>query len=183
MRTRKARPFTYERLSSHVKENTIHEEALKRKVEPALQKKKRQKKLGFFFTSKAASAKVGRESETGNRYVSGEDVSSQKQERRKKCRHFVVQEKLNLTLQRKELPYNSCFFQLYTGAYLSSSALMPGINYFVVITHPLHQLQVRKRICCRLLDWKDQVDKKKQEGLLVYAKYFSSAVNDEYKKS
>jgi len=28
---------------------------------------------------------------------------------------------------------------------LLTSTLVPGINYFVVTTHPLHQLQVRKR--------------------------------------
>jgi len=28
---------------------------------------------------------------------------------------------------------------------LLTSTIVPGINYFVVITHPLHQLQVRKR--------------------------------------
>jgi len=68
VRTRKARPFTYERLSSHVKESTIHEEALKRKAGPTLEKKKKQKKLGFFFHSKASS-------EAGSNVVSHEEVS------------------------------------------------------------------------------------------------------------
>jgi len=36
------------------------------------------------------------------------------------------------------------FFKLYAFILLTS-ALVPGINYFVVTTHPLHQLQVRKR--------------------------------------
>ena len=36
------------------------------------------------------------------------------------------------------------FFNLYTFILLTST-IVPGINYFVVITHPLHQLQVRKR--------------------------------------
>jgi len=36
------------------------------------------------------------------------------------------------------------FLKLY--AFISlTSTVVPGINYFVVITHPLHQLQVRKR--------------------------------------
>jgi len=33
------------------------------------------------------------------------------------------------------------FFKLYAFNLLTST-LVPGINYFVVITHPLHQLQV-----------------------------------------
>jgi len=46
------------------------------------------------------------------------------------------------------------FFKLYAFILLTStlvpgmlltSTLVPGINYFVVTTHPLHQLQVRKR--------------------------------------
>jgi len=43
------------------------------------------------------------------------------------------------------------FFQLYTYFFnpyafiLLTSTIVPGINYFVVITHPLYQLQVRKR--------------------------------------
>jgi len=36
------------------------------------------------------------------------------------------------------------FFKLYAFILLTST-LVPGINYFVVTTHPLHQLQVRKR--------------------------------------
>jgi len=35
------------------------------------------------------------------------------------------------------------FFKLYAFILLTST-LVPGINYFVVTTHPLHQLQVRK---------------------------------------
>ena len=37
--------------------------------------------------------------------------------------------------------YGSLFFNLYAFILLTST-LVPGINYFVVITHPLHQLQV-----------------------------------------
>jgi len=40
--------------------------------------------------------------------------------------------------------YNVNFFKLYAFILLTST-LVPGINYFVVTTHPLHQLQVRKR--------------------------------------
>ena len=36
------------------------------------------------------------------------------------------------------------FFKLYAFILLTST-LVPGINYFVVTTHPLHQLQVRSR--------------------------------------
>ena len=36
------------------------------------------------------------------------------------------------------------FFKLYAFI-LSTSTIVPGINYFAVTTHPLHQLQVRKR--------------------------------------
>jgi len=36
------------------------------------------------------------------------------------------------------------FFKLYAFILLTST-LVPGINYFVVTTHALHQLQVRKR--------------------------------------
>ena len=36
------------------------------------------------------------------------------------------------------------FFKLYTFILLTST-IVPGINYFVILTHPLHQLQVRKR--------------------------------------
>ena len=36
------------------------------------------------------------------------------------------------------------FFNLYAFILLTST-LVPGINYFAVTTHPLHQLQVRKR--------------------------------------
>ena len=36
---------------------------------------------------------------------------------------------------------NYIFFKLYAFILLTSN-LVPGINYFVVITHPLHQLQV-----------------------------------------
>jgi len=36
------------------------------------------------------------------------------------------------------------FFKLYAFILLTST-LVPGINYFVVTSHPLHQLQVRKR--------------------------------------
>jgi len=36
------------------------------------------------------------------------------------------------------------FFKLYTSILLTST-IVPSINYFVVITHPLDQLQVRKR--------------------------------------
>jgi len=36
------------------------------------------------------------------------------------------------------------FFKLYAFILLTST-IVPGINYFVVTTHPLHQLQVRKR--------------------------------------
>jgi len=36
------------------------------------------------------------------------------------------------------------FLKLYAFILLTST-LVPGINYFVVTTHPLHQLQVRKR--------------------------------------
>ena len=39
------------------------------------------------------------------------------------------------------------FFKLYAFILLTST-LVPGINYFVVTTHPLHQLQVRKRNTC-----------------------------------
>ena len=42
----------------------------------------------------------------------------------------------------KRLP-TSFFFKLYAFI-LFTSTLVPGINYFVVTTHPLHQLQVRK---------------------------------------
>jgi len=35
-------------------------------------------------------------------------------------------------------------FKLYAFILLTST-LVPGINYFLVTTHPLHQLQVRKR--------------------------------------
>ena len=35
-------------------------------------------------------------------------------------------------------------FKLYAFILLTST-LVPGINYFVVITHPRHQLQFRKR--------------------------------------
>ena len=42
--------------------------------------------------------------------------------------------------------YFTFFFKLYRYAFiLLTSTLVPGINYFVVTTHPLHQLQVRKR--------------------------------------
>ena len=40
--------------------------------------------------------------------------------------------------------YAVFFFKLYAFILLTST-LVPGINYFVVTTHPLHQLQVRKR--------------------------------------
>ena len=36
------------------------------------------------------------------------------------------------------------FFNLYAFILLTST-IVPGIKYFVVITHPLHQLLVRKR--------------------------------------
>ena len=36
------------------------------------------------------------------------------------------------------------FFKLYAFILLTST-LVPGINYFAFTTHPLHQLQVRKR--------------------------------------
>ena len=36
------------------------------------------------------------------------------------------------------------FFELYAFIILTST-LVPGINYFVVITRPLHQIQVWKR--------------------------------------
>jgi len=137
VRTRKVRPFTYERLNSHVKENAIHEEASKRKTEPTVEKKKKQKNLGFFSPSKASS-----ESEAGSSVISREDVSRQKMERRNKSRHLMLQEKLNLTLRREALPNN---------------------------------------LCCGLFDYEDLINEKKQEGLLVYSKYFSSAVNDDYK--
>jgi len=35
------------------------------------------------------------------------------------------------------------FFNLYAFI-LFTSTIVPGINYFVVVTHPLHRLQVRK---------------------------------------
>jgi len=38
------------------------------------------------------------------------------------------------------------FFELYAFIILTSTLVL-GINYFVVITHPRHQLQVRKRRC------------------------------------
>ena len=89
VRMRKARPFTYERLSSHVKESTVHQEALKRKAGPTSEKKKKQKKLGFFFRSEGSS-------EADNTTVSREEVTVlegvQKYqvptERRKMCRNF-----------------------------------------------------------------------------------------------
>ena len=142
VRTRKARPFTYERLSSHVKESIIHEEALKRKTGPTSEKKKKQKKLGFFFRSKASS-------EAGSNVVSHEEVivlesvqkNQEPMERRKMCRSFMVQKQLDLKLRRKALPNN---------------------------------------LGCGLLDYDELINSKKQEGLLVYSKYFSSAMNDEY---
>jgi len=42
------------------------------------------------------------------------------------------------------ITYPKMFFKLYAFLLLTST-LVPGINYFVVTTHPLHQLQVRKR--------------------------------------
>jgi len=36
------------------------------------------------------------------------------------------------------------FFNMYAFILLTST-IVPGINYFVVITRPLHQLQVRRR--------------------------------------
>ena len=43
-----------------------------------------------------------------------------------------------------ELINRICFFNLYAFILLTSN-IVPGINYFVVITHPLYQLQVRRR--------------------------------------
>jgi len=45
------------------------------------------------------------------------------------------------------------FFNLYAFILLTST-IVPGINYFVVITHPLHQLQVRRSSSssCYLID-------------------------------
>ena len=40
--------------------------------------------------------------------------------------------------------YSNFFLNLFAFILLTST-LVPGINYFVFITHPLHQLQVRKR--------------------------------------
>jgi len=39
---------------------------------------------------------------------------------------------------------NLFFFNLYAFILLTST-IVPGIIYFVVITHPLHKLQVRRR--------------------------------------
>jgi len=44
--------------------------------------------------------------------------------------------------------YVVCLFKLYAFILLTST-LVPGINYFVVTTHPLHQLQVRKFVFVR----------------------------------
>ena len=38
------------------------------------------------------------------------------------------------------------FFKLYVFILLTST-LVPGINYFVVTTHPLHQLHVQISMC------------------------------------
>ena len=38
------------------------------------------------------------------------------------------------------------FWKLY--AFIIPSTLVLGINYFVIITHPLHRIQVRKRSSC-----------------------------------
>jgi len=48
--------------------------------------------------------------------------------------------------QRELCAYCADFFNLYAFMLLVST-VVPGINYFVVITHPLHQLQVRRRSC------------------------------------
>ena len=61
----------------------------------------------------------------------------------------ILQQKLCCSLKRNSDIIVACgrlhnFFKLYAFILLSST-LVPGINDFVVTSHPLHQLQVRKR--------------------------------------
>ena len=44
----------------------------------------------------------------------------------------------------------------------------------------LRRKALPNNLCCGLFDYDELINNKKQEGLLVYLKYFSSAINDEY---
>ncbi len=44
----------------------------------------------------------------------------------------------------------------------------------------LRRKALPNNLCCGLLNYDEFINNKKQEGLFVYSKYFSSAMNDEY---